>query len=557
MSFEELGAHPALRRALEARGWTAPTPVQAAVLDPALAARDLLVSAETGSGKTAAFGLCLAPTLLGQSERLERVRKPRWLVLAPTRELALQVQRELAWLYAEAGLRSVACVGGMPIVQQFRALHEGVHLVVGTPGRVVDHLERHSLVLDELQAVVLDEADEMMDLGFRDEIERILGEVPPVHRGLWFSATLPAEVVELSRRFLKDPARVAATPPREAHRDIRYVVHPIAEREREHAVVNVLRSHAAPGAIVFCATRDEVNRMQSSLRDRGFRCVGLSGELSQPERTRALQLLRDGHSDVLVATDVAARGLDLPDVSLVIHADLPRDFMTLQHRSGRTGRAGRKGTAVLLAPPSRRFALTRMLRAANVRAEETRCPTAEAIVALDQDRLVERLSALEAEPSEEDREVARRLLAARDPLDLVAALVTRSREAFPEPEELPLTRALEARPGPRPPPQGSAPYAPSAEGDHWFILNVGRVNRADPRWLIPILCRWGGLRKEDIGTIQVLERETRFEVHPKVARLFKDRVQVPDRVEKNLRIEQAADLRARSLAHRPRRNSPR
>jgi ATP-dependent RNA helicase DeaD len=194
-----------------------------------------------------------------------------------------------------------------------------------------------------------------------------------------------------------------------------------------------------------------------------------------------------------------------------------------------------------------------MLRAANVRAEELPCPSAEAILALDQDRLVERLSAAQSEPSDEDRAVAARLLAAGDPLHLVAALVSRSREAFPEPEDLPLTRALAARPSLPP----RAPRAPGAENDHWFVLNVGRANRADPRWLIPILCRWGGLRKEDIGAIQVLERETRFEVHPKVAGLFRDRVSVPDRVERHLRIEQAADLRARALAHRPRRNSPR
>ncbi|MDP3215004.1 MAG: DEAD/DEAH box helicase, partial [Deltaproteobacteria bacterium] len=440
MSFADLGAHPALLQTLEARGYVTPTPVQAAVLDAAMLGRDLLVSAETGSGKTVAFGLALAHTLLGEESALPRATTPKALVLAPTRELALQVQQELAWLYGSAGMRSVACVGGAPMAQQLRALADGVHLVVGTPGRICDHIERGSLKLGEMKALVLDEADEMLDMGFRDELDRVLAVAPKGHRALWFSATLPREVGELAKKWLENPARVAATPAQQAHADIKYVVNIVAFREREHAVVNVLRAHDAPAAIVFCATREEVSRLQATLRERGFRCVGLSGELTQPERARALQMLRDGHAKVLVATDVAARGLDLPDVSLVIHADPPRDAMTLQHRSGRTGRAGRKGTAVLLVSPDRRQLLARMLRTANVStASWEPCPTAETIRGLDDDRLVTRLEATGVTPSDEDIAVARRLLAKRPAEELVAALVTITRGEFPEPEDLPMT----------------------------------------------------------------------------------------------------------------------
>ena len=605
MSFADLGAHPTLLQALEAKGFVTPTPVQAAVLDAAMLGRDLLVSAETGSGKTVAFGLALAHTLLGEAPSLPRATTPKALVLAPTRELALQVQQELAWLYGAAGMRSVACVGGAPLAQQLRALSDGVHLVVGTPGRVCDHIERGSLKLGEMQALVLDEADEMLDMGFRDELDRILAAAPKGHRALWFSATLPREVGELAKKWLANPARVAATPAQQAHADIKYVVNIVAFREREHAVVNVLRAHDAPAAIVFCATREEVSRLQATLRERGFRCVGLSGELTQPERARALQMLRDGHAKVLVATDVAARGLDLPDVSLVIHADPPRDAMTLQHRSGRTGRAGRKGTAVLLVSPDRRQLLARMLRTANVNtASWEPCPTAENIRSLDDDRLVTKLEATGVTPSEEDVAVARRLLEKRPAEDLVAALVTISRGEFPEPEELPMTvtfaqkllasmsqpqRAYdrpsmpqqrydrneyrggaggpapaptearsEFRPGPAPYEArsefrpGPAPYEtrneyqgppraprpderPEGGANSWFVLNVGREKRADPRWLIPVLCRWGGLQKEDIGVIRVLDRETRVEILGRAATMFKERTSMPDRLDPTLR----------------------
>ena len=635
MNFAELAAHPALLPTLEARQYTTPTPVQAAVLDAALAGRNLLVSAETGSGKTVAFGLALAHTVLGEAETLGRATTAKVLVLAPTRELALQVQQELAWLYAGAGLRSVALVGGAPVGQQLRALSDGVHFAVGTPGRVVDHLERGSLVLDAMQAMVLDEADEMLDMGFREELDRVLAAAPKEHRSLWFSATLPKEVVDLAQKWLHDPARVAATPPREAHRDIKYVVNLVAFREREHAVVNVLRAHEASGAIVFCAMREEVSRMQATLRERGFRCVGLSGELTQPERARALQMLRDGHAKVLVATDVAARGLDLPDVSLVIHADPPRDAQTLQHRSGRTGRAGRKGTAVLLVSPDRRQNLARMLRNANIgNAIWEPVPTAEAIRALDDDRLVAKLGAADVTPTDEDRGVARRLLEKASAEDLVAALVAHSRGEFPEPEDLPTTRNIaqkafaapalneraptrwEPRPrgpggdrgpsydrgpaydrgpggdrgpsfdrgpshdrapggdrgpsfdrptaidrgpvfergpgmdrgpvGDRRPPMGRLQSEPGT----WFVLNVGREKRADPRWLIPVLCRWGGLQKEDIGVIRVMDRETRVEILGPAARTFQERTGSPDRLDPTLRAMRAEEPPRRPLPPR-------
>jgi ATP-dependent RNA helicase DeaD len=424
VTFADIGAHPALRSALAARGYLEPTPVQRAVLSPELDGRDLLVSSRTGSGKTVAFGLVVARSLLGDEPTFTPAlpRCPRGLVVAPTRELAVQVQRELTWLLADAGARVGACVGGMDPRREARALDAGLHLVVGTPGRLRDHLERRHLDLSALSAVVLDEADEMLDMGFREELEAILAAAPEDRRTVLFSATLPRPILELARRYTREPARVAATPPGEGHADIAFRAHLVGPREREHAIVNVLRRLDAPSALVFRAQREMVHHTAASLAERGFDTVALSGDLAQAERTKALKALRDGRARVLVATDVASRGLDLPGVDLVLHADLPRDPQSLQHRSGRTGRAGRKGLAVLLAAPAERFRLDRMLRDAGIAAEWSPVPTAEEIRARDDERLATTVAELAGEATEEELAVARRLLDERAPLLVAAAL---------------------------------------------------------------------------------------------------------------------------------------
>ena len=368
MSFASLGVHPALLRSLSTRGYDEPTPVQVEVMAPGLAGRDMLVSSRTGSGKTVAFGLLLAETLLGDDPVFAEAGPPLALVITPTRELAVQVQRELSWLLGDAGGRVLSTVGGMDPRREARALTAGVHVVVGTPGRLRDHIERKNLDLSAVQALVLDEGDEMLDMGFREELEAILGAAPKDRRTVLFSATLPRPILELAKKYTREAARVAATPPGEAHADIALHGHVVALREREHALVNVLRAQDPARALVFCATREGAHHMASSLSERGFEAVGIAGDLTQGERTRALKLLRDGRARVLVATDVAARGLDLPGIELVVHADIPRDPQALQHRSGRTGRAGKKGRAVFLATPAERFKMERMLKLAGAKA---------------------------------------------------------------------------------------------------------------------------------------------------------------------------------------------
>jgi ATP-dependent RNA helicase DeaD len=343
-------AHPALSKALSTRGYETLTPVQNAVLDPEIKGQDLLVSAQTGSGKTVAFGLACASTLLGDAQRFERKSQPLALVIAPTRELALQVKRELEWLYADSGASVISCVGGMDIRAERRALDKGAHIVVGTPGRLRDHIERSHFDTSALRAVVLDEADEMLDMGFREELEYILSTAPEQRRTLLFSATVPKQILGLAKRYQNNALRITTKEEEKQHLDIEYQAMAIAPNDRENAIVNILRFHEAQNAIIFCGTRAAVNLMKSRLSNRGFSVVAISGELSQAERSNALQALRDGRASVCVATDVAARGIDLPGLALVIHADLPKNKDILLHRSGRTGRAGSKGVSAVVVP---------------------------------------------------------------------------------------------------------------------------------------------------------------------------------------------------------------
>ena len=502
-----------LAEALATRGYTAPTPVQAAVLEPEALGRDLIVSAQTGSGKTVAFGLAMAPELLDETGAARPPAAPLALIIAPTRELALQVSRELMWLYNDTRVRVATCVGGMDASKERRALGYGAQIVVGTPGRLRDHLERGALNLTALSVAVLEEADEMLDMGFREDLEELLDATPDSRRTMLFSATMPKPIVALAKRYQRDALRISTVESDRGHGDIQYLAMAIAPADIENAVVNLLRFHDAETAMLFCATRDNVRHLHASLTERGFAVVALSGEHSQNERNQALQALRDQRAKVCVATDVAARGIDLPSLSLVVHVEIPRDAETLQHRSGRTGRAGKKGTAILLVPYPRRRRVEGMLRDARVPAEWISPPSAADIRAADSERLLGALLA-PVEIDDEDRALAARLMAERSPEEIAAALIQAHRARMPEPEELLATDS--------PPPRGPRP---GFEGSAWFRLNVGRQQNADARWILPLLCRRGHVSRTDIGAIRLAANETLFEIAGPAAVRFLDAVQ--------------------------------
>jgi ATP-dependent RNA helicase DeaD len=500
---------PLLAEALSARGYAEPTPVQAAVLEPEAAGRDLIVSAQTGSGKTVAFGLAIAPQLLDEEGKPRHAFAPLALAIAPTRELALQVSKELEWLYAGARVRIVTCVGGMDASKERRALAGGAHIVVGTPGRLRDHLERGALDLGSLSVAILDEADEMLDMGFREDLEEILDATPEGRRTLLFSATMPRPIVALAKRYQKDAHRIETVGQERGHGDISYQAVAIAPADIEHAVVNLLRYHEAETAMLFAATRENVRRLHASLVERGFDAVMLSGESSQSERNQALQALRDSRARVCVATDVAARGIDLPTLSLVIHVETPRDAETLQHRSGRTGRAGRKGTAILLVPYPRRRRVEGLLRDARITAEWRRAPTAEEIRSKDRTRLLEGLLQ-PVEIDETDRDLINQLLAQRTPDELAALLIQARQAKMPQPEELVDGGARED--GLHDSAKRSKEHRDGFEDVVWFRMNIGRRHNADPRWILPLLCRRGHLTRNEVGAIRIQANETHFAI---------------------------------------------
>lgn len=515
MPFPEIPA--GLAEALTARGYDALTPVQSAVIEPEAAGRDLVVSAQTGSGKTVAFGLAFAAQLLGEDGRVRRASGPLALVIAPTRELALQVARELDWLYREAGARIATCVGGMNPQAERRALQAGATIVVGTPGRLRDHLERGALDLSALAAVVLDEADEMLDMGFREELEEILDATPETRRVLMFSATMPRPIEALARRYQRDALRIQTGGSERGHGDIAYQAVTVSPSEIENAVVNLLRFHEAETAILFCATRDNVRHLHATLQERGFGVVALSGEHSQQERNQALQALRDRRARVCVATDVAARGIDLPSLSLVIHVEIPRDAETLQHRSGRTGRAGKKGIAVIIVPFPRRKRIESMLRHAKINAEWMNAPDRDAIIAQDKVRLLDKLMQ-PVEVTDSDRELADKLLETRSPQEIAAMLVQAHRASMPEPEEL-LAQSADA--------QRAAQKERHREGFEdtvWFKMDIGRRQNADPRWVMPLICRRGHITRNEIGAIRIGQQETYFQIPRAIAGKFAEAV---------------------------------
>jgi len=494
----------ALADALQKRGYDTLTPVQLAVTDPELAQADLLVSAQTGSGKTVGFGLAFGDSLLGSNEVFDRAAHPLALIIAPTRELALQVKRELQWLYGEAQVTMASCVGGMDMRDERRALARGAHIVVATPGRLRDHIMRGSIDLSELRAVVLDEADEMLDLGFKEDLEFILGHAPETRRTLMFSATVPKSIAILAKSYQRDAQRVSTVAEKSQHTDIEYRALNVSARDIENSIINVLRFYEAPNALVFANTRVMVNRLTTRLSNRGFSVVSLSGELSQAERSHALQAMRDGRARICVATDVAARGIDLPNLDLVVHAELPSNFETLMHRSGRTGRAGRKGISALIVPPSVRRKAERILQAAKVKAEWTVPPSAEEVTAKDRARLLED-PAWHEEISPTDQAAIDELLSHFSPSQVAAAFLRVYTAKQSAPEEL---LAVDAREAKEAKPRRVADFGPTV----WFSIPGGRAAGTLPGRLLPMICNAGGLTKHDIGAIKIHPGASFFEV---------------------------------------------
>ncbi|MCK0169565.1 DEAD/DEAH box helicase [Aliiroseovarius sp. S1123] len=518
--------------ALARKGYDTLTPVQQAVTNPDLDGRDLLVSAQTGSGKTIGFGLAIAPTLLGEDDTFGSAGAPLALVIAPTRELAMQVKRELGWLYADAGAYLASCVGGMDMRDERRALARGAHVVVATPGRLRDHIMRGSIDLTQIRAVVLDEADEMLDLGFREDLEFILEETPSERQTLLFSATVPNAITKLAKSYQRDAERVSTVGEKKQHSDIEYRAMTVAGRDGENAIINVLRYYEAPNSIVFCNTRAMVSRLTARLSNRGFSVVALSGELTQSERSNALQAMRDGRARVCVATDVAARGIDLPNLDLVVHAELPSSHETLLHRSGRTGRAGRKGVSALVVVPASRKKAERILKFAKLNAEWGPAPSADAVNGRDEERMVASED-WTVEIADSEQTAVAQLVEKFSPEQLAAAYLRQYKTRHSAPEELQEVTDQKRTP--------KAPFGPSV----WFSVSEGRNQNASPRFLLPMICKAGDITKDDIGAIRIADDQSYIEIREQAVDGFVSAIGPNMRIEKTkeiVRLEGAPDV---------------
>ncbi len=347
MSFESLGLAPALLRALEEQGYTTPTPIQVQAIPLILAGHDLLGGAQTGTGKTAAFGLPLINRLSKQTAP-NGPRKPRALVLVPTRELAVQVNDSMRSYAKHLRLSFCTIFGGAGMGPQVENLRRGVDVLVATPGRLIDHIERGTVKLDEIEVLVLDEADRMLDMGFLPAIKRILGRVPAQRQTLLFSATFESQLKQLALQFMRDPKQVQVAANNTIAQTISHIAHPVDSGRKRDLLIEIIAKRPGDQVLVFGRTKHGCNRLAEQLEAAGLRSVAIHGNKSQAQRQKALRDFKGNRARVLVATDVAARGLDIPDLPLVINFDLPMVAEDYVHRIGRTGRNGSTGEALSL-----------------------------------------------------------------------------------------------------------------------------------------------------------------------------------------------------------------
>ncbi|MDI1253120.1 DEAD/DEAH box helicase [Thermomonas sp.] len=402
IKFSDLGLPESLMQALRTVGYESPSPIQAATIPPLLAGRDLIGQAQTGTGKTAAFAL---PAL---AQLTSPAGKPQVLVLAPTRELAIQVA-EAFQKYAThiPGFHVLPIYGGQSYQPQLSALKRGVHVVVGTPGRVIDHLERGSLDLSQIRCLVLDEADEMLRMGFIDDVEAVLKKTPESRQVALFSATMPSQIKRIAQTYLKDPVEISIKSQTATAENIRQRFWMVSGINKLDALTRILEAEPFEAMIVFARTKLGTDELAEKLAARGFSAAAINGDVDQKMRERTIQRLKDGQIDILVATDVAARGLDVDRISHVLNYDIPYDTESYVHRIGRTGRAGRKGEAILFVAPRERGMLGAIERATRQKIEQMNLPSVDAV---NENRVAKFLGKIEGALAHEDLSVFRDLV---------------------------------------------------------------------------------------------------------------------------------------------------
>jgi ATP-dependent RNA helicase DeaD len=512
--FEDLGITGAVLKSIKDLGYETPSPIQAATIPTLLAGRDVVGMAQTGTGKTAAFAL---PVL----ERLDVSQKtPQALVLAPTRELALQVCEAFeSYASKMKGVHVLPVYGGQGYGVQLSALRRGVHVIVGTPGRIMDHLAKGTLDLSELKYLVLDEADEMLKMGFAEDVEQILAQTPSEKQVALFSATMPPQIRRLAQQYLHDPEEISIKSKTATGTNItqRYLV--VSYAQKVDALTRILEVENFDGMIVFVRTKNETETLAEKLRARGYSAAAINGDVPQVQRERSVNQLKAAKLDILVATDVAARGLDVERISHVINFDIPTDTESYVHRIGRTGRAGRKGDAISFITPRERYLLKSIERATRQEPTQMQLPTMEDVNSTRLARFDDAITTAlgEAGRIEAFRDIIAHYVRNHDvpESDVAAALAVVAQGDAPlllDPNNDALARSVEFDNRPQRERTGTRDSRESREprterrgrGDYTpYRIEVGRRHRVEPRQIVGALANEGGLGRDDFGVINI------------------------------------------------------
>ncbi|WP_018133381.1 DEAD/DEAH box helicase [Effusibacillus pohliae] len=495
-TFAELGLNKKVQQAIDEMGFEEPSPIQAQCIPVVLTGQDVIGQAQTGTGKTAAFGIPLVEMTATNTRHVQA------LILTPTRELAIQVAGELRKIARYKRVRTLPIYGGQSIGHQIKALQQGVHIVIGTPGRVLDHIRRGTLKLDRLQTVVLDEADEMLDMGFIDDIESILQSTPNDRQTLLFSATMPDEVKRLAQRYMQNPVSVTVNRGDVTVPLIEQVYYKVLERNKLESLCRIIDSQEIQLGIIFCRTKRGVDELTEALIARGYMADGLHGDLSQAQRDRVMKKFRNGDIELLVATDVAARGIDVGNVSHVVNYDIPQDPESYVHRIGRTGRAGRRGLAITLVTP-REFKLLKTIeKETKAKIVPREVPSLADVAERQAESWRERLRACIQEGGlAHYRAILGNLVDEFDPLDLAAAALKLS------------VGDLQTEEG-QDYDFGDTGAAP---GKVRFFINIGRSANIGPADLVKFISEEAGIPGNAIGRIDIFDKFAFLEVEQESA----------------------------------------
>lgn len=520
-SFTDLELRSEIQETLAKLGLTHPTEVQQQALPLVLTGKDLMIQSRTGTGKTLAFVL---PTL----QRLDPVPQGvSILVIAPTRELANQVGAVYARMGRPLGIRLATLTGGVAYGEQLRALRQGAHVIVGTPGRLNDHLSRGTLDLSSCRTVVLDEADEILDMGFQEDLEKLLGALPKERQTLLFSATLSEGIERIARGTMHAPERLGLSSGMEASTTLTHALYEVVKTSKYEALVNLIHTEQPELAILFCHTKAETEELSKRLADEGFKVGYLNGNLPQALRSETLEAFRKRQITLLVATDVAARGIDVRGITHVVNYDIPRGVETYIHRSGRAGRAGQAGVVLNLVTPYDRGKVRNIIQEANLTAETRPVPQAEAVMSRLRETFFEELvNRIDANDFDDFREFAGSLLENLDPKLLVAALLqdvqsNTGRLAAGYEVEVPAPRRPERQQKPlREKPKRAErerPVRGTESGMTRLRIGLGKSDRMQPGYLVRVICDRANVKGDAIGAISLFARHSLIDVRSDVA----------------------------------------